>query len=68
MKDNKNKEEVNIQKLYGKEGTLPKEEFLKQYHIDINGLSSKEAQARLEHYGPNEISSAKPKKWYHYLN
>ena len=67
MKDTKNKEEVNIQKLYGKEGTLPKEEFLKAYNIDINGLSSKEAASRLEHYGPNEISSSKPKKWYHYL-
>ena len=33
MKDTKNKEEVNIQKLYGKEGTLPKEEFLKAYNI-----------------------------------
>ena len=61
------KEDVNIQKLYGKEGTLSKEEFIKEYKIDLNGLSSKEAQARLEHYGLNEISSAKPKKWYHYL-
>ena len=67
MKDTKNKEEVNIQKLYGKEGTLSKEEFIKEYKIDLNGLSTNEAKARLEHYGPNEISSAKPKKWYHYL-
>ena len=48
MKDTKNKDVVNIQKLYGKEGTLPKEEFIKEYNIDVNGLSSKEAQARLE--------------------
>ena len=47
MKDTKNKDEVNIQKLYGKEGTLPKEEFIKEYNIDLNGLTSKEAQAKL---------------------
>ena len=46
MKNTNNKEDVNIQKLYGKEGTLPKEEFLKAYNIDINGLSSAEAKAR----------------------
>ena len=67
MKDTNNKDEVNIQKLYGKEGTLPKEDFIKEYNINLNGLSSKEAEARLERYGPNEISSSKPKKWYHYL-
>ena len=39
MKDTKNKDEVNIQKLYGKEGTLSKEEFIKEYKIDINGLN-----------------------------
>jgi len=67
MSNKENKEDVNIQKLYGKEGTLPKEEFLKHYNIDINGLSEQEANARIEKYGPNEISSSKPKKWYHYL-
>ena len=31
MKDTKNnKDDVNIQKLYGKEGTLSKEEFIKE--------------------------------------
>ena len=67
MSNKENKEDVNIQKLYGKEGTLTKDEFLKEYNIDLNGLSTREAEARLEKYGPNEISSAKPKKWYHYL-
>ena len=67
MSNKENKEDVNIQKLYGKEGTLPKEEFLKHYNIDINGLSEQEAKSRIEKYGPNEISSSKPKKWYHYL-
>ena len=62
-----NKDEVNIQKLYGEEGTISKEEFIKKYNIDINGLSTVEATSRLEHYGANEISSVKPKRWYHYL-
>lgn len=61
------KDEVNVQKLYGKESTLSKEEFIKEYNIDVNGLSTEEAQKRIEKYGLNEIKSAKPKKWYHYF-
>lgn len=61
------KEEVNVQKLYGKESTLTKDEFIKEYNIDINGLSSSEAEKRLQKYGLNEIKSTKPKKWYNYL-
>ena len=61
------KDEVNVQKLYGKESTLSKEEFIKEYNINVNGLSSEEAERRLQKYGLNEIKSAKPKKWYHYF-
>ncbi len=61
------KEEVNVQKLYGKESTLTKDEFIKEYNIDIKGLSSSEAEKRLQKYGLNEIKSAKPKKWYNYF-
>ena len=61
------KEEVNIRKLYGKECTLPKDDFIKIYNINVNGLSSSEAEERLHKYGLNEISNAKPKKWYHYF-
>lgn len=61
------KDEVNVQKLYGKESTLTKDEFIKEYNIDINGLSSDEAEKRLQKYGLNEIKSAKPKKWYNYF-
>ena len=51
MSNKENKEDVNIQKLYGKEGTLTKDDFLKEYNIDINGLSNQEAQSRLENMG-----------------
>ena len=63
----KQKEEINIEKLYGKECILPKEDFIKNYHINANGLSSNEANERLHKYGLNEISQAKPKKWYNYF-
>ncbi len=62
-----NKDDVDVQKLYGKECTLSKEEFLKEFGYSENGLSSKKAAEGIEKYGPNEISSSKPKKWYHYL-
>ena len=65
--DKLRKDEVNVQKLYGKESTLSKEEFIKEYNINVNGLSSEEAERRLQKYGLNEIKSAKPKKWYNYL-
>ena len=61
------KEEVNVKKLYGKESTLTKEEFIKEYNINENGLSTQEAVERIHKYGYNEIKSAKQKKWYNYL-
>lgn len=61
------KDDVNVEKLYGKECTLSKEDFIKTYNISENGLSSNEAENRIHKYGLNEISQAKPKKWYNYL-
>lgn len=61
------KEDLNIQKLYGKECTLKKEEFLSQYKINENGLTNNQAENLLHQYGLNEISQAKPKKWYNYF-
>lgn len=61
------KEELNVQKSYGKECTLSKDDFLKQYHIKETGLSSAQADDNLHKYGLNEVSQAKPKKWYNYF-
>ena len=62
-----NKKEENIESLYGKECTLSKEDFLKEYNIDMNGLSSIEAEKRLQQYGTNEVSGNKPKRWYNFF-
>ncbi len=61
------KEEINVQEFYGKESTLAKEEFCKTFQVSQNGLNTKQVQENLQKYGPNEITEAKPKKWYHYL-
>lgn len=62
MQNAKNqREEVNVKKLYGNECLLPKDDFIKQYHINIQGLSSQEAELRLNKYGPNEIKQTKLK-------
>lgn len=64
---NQSKEDVNISKMYGIVGTIPKEEFIQKYHVTPNGLSTEEANERLRSLGLNEIKQAKPKKWYHYF-
>ncbi len=61
------KEEVHISKLYGQECILPKDEFIKTYHVNEKGLSSSKAQNLIHKYGLNEISQTKPKKWYNYF-
>ena len=61
------KEDVDIKKLYGKSSSLKKEEFLNNFHMKENGLTTNEADNLIKQYGPNEIKQAKPKKWYNYF-
>ncbi len=61
------KDEVNINKLYGKGCSLSKESFLKEYSIKESGLSTDEANNLFNKYGLNEVKQSKPKKWYHYF-
>lgn len=61
------KEEVNVSKMYGKECTLPKEEFIKKYEVNENGLSSYKAEEKIHRLGLNEIRQSKQKKWYNYF-
>ena len=64
---NTKKEEVDVQKVYGEQCTLTKEEFIKKYKVNTDGLSKNQAQNKLNKYGLNEIRQAKPKKWYNYF-
>ncbi len=61
------KEDVNIEKLYGKQSSLSKEEFLKSFDIRETGLSSQEVDNLIRQYGLNEVKQNKPKKWYNYF-
>ena len=61
------KEDVDVVKMYGEEGTLPKEEFIKKYRVDEKGLSSSKANQLIKNLGLNEIKQAKPKRWYNYF-
>ena len=65
--DKKAKEELSISKLYGNECLLSKDEFIKNFHIKENGLSTQDVNYLTQKYGLNEIKQAKPKKWYHYF-
>ena len=62
-----NKEEVNVNKMYGQECILKKEEFINKFHVKENGLSSEDVQERIKKYGFNEIKQVKPKRWYNYF-
>ena len=61
------KEEVDVAKMYGEECTLPRDEFIKNYKVNPNGLSDTQANKRIEKLGLNEIKQAKPKRWYNYF-
>lgn len=61
------KEEVDIHKMYGEQCTLKKDDFIKKYRVNPNGLTNNEAKQRLEKLGLNEITQAKPKSWYNYF-
>ena len=61
------KEDVEIEKLYGTQSSLNKEDFLEKFKINENGLSTSEARSRINKYGLNEVKQSKPKKWYKYF-
>lgn len=61
------KEDLNIKEMYGKQCILPKDDFIKQFNLNSNGLSSQDAQDLLHKNGINQVSQAKPKKWYNYF-
>lgn len=61
-------DKVDIKQLYGKECISSVEQFIYDTKLDINtGLTDRQIQSNYQRYGKNELSSAKPKKWYHFL-
>lgn len=44
-----------------------KEDFIKTYQVNENGLSSEKASELLKNLGLNELKQAKPKRWYNYF-
>ena len=61
-------DKVDIKQLYGKECISSVEQFIYDAKIDIkNGLTDRKIQSNYQRYGKNELNSAKPKKWYHFL-
>ena len=61
------KEDVDINKMYANESQISKDEFIKKNKINEKGISIKEAEAKLQKLGPNEIRQAKPKRWSNYF-
>ena len=61
------KEDVDVYKMYGKESTISKADFIKKYAVNEKGLTDEKVEENIRNLGFNEIKQAKPKKWYHYL-
>ena len=62
------KEDIQINKEYGKEALLDKEDFKKQFNVNEKiGLTKEKVLENTKKYGVNEIKGAKPKKWYNYF-
>ena len=60
-------EEFNVKKEYGDFALPSKSDFISKYNIKMTGLTDADVTENQKKYGSNEISSAKPKRWYHYF-
>ena len=63
---NKN-DEIDINNIYGNVATLSKTDFINKYNVNLNGLTSLDAENSIKSLGYNEISRDKPKHWYNYF-
>lgn len=62
------KEDINIDKVYGKDALSSVDDFIKDNNVDLkNGLRDEQVKVNIEKYGTNEIKGSKPKKWYNYF-
>lgn len=63
----KKKEDVDVVEMYDEFSTIDVENFKKNYNINEEGLLDSDVEISYLKNGLNEISQAKPKKWYHYF-
>lgn len=62
------KEDINIDKVYGKDALSSVDDFIKNNNVDLkNGLRDEQVKVNTEKYGTNEIKGSRPKKWYNYF-
>lgn len=61
------KEDVNIEKMYGEFCITKKDKFLSKYNVNEQGLTNDGVENNRKKFGENEISQAKPKRWYNYF-
>lgn len=60
-------EEFDVKKEYGDLALTNKNDFIKKYNINMAGLTVSKVAENQKKYGANQISGAKPKRWYHYF-
>lgn len=62
------KEDINIDKVYGKDALSSVDDFVKDNNVNLKtGLRDEQVKLNIEKYGTNEIKGSKPKKWYDYF-
>ena len=62
------KEDINIDKVYGKDALSSLDDFIKDNNVNLKtGLRDEQVKLNIEKYGTNEIKGSKPKKWYDYF-
>lgn len=60
-------EEFDVKKEYGDLALTNKNDFINKYNIKMAGLTASQVAENQKKYGANQISGAKPKRWYHYF-
>jgi len=58
---------MSIKNIYGHLCTTSKENIISEFEITSAGLTDTQVSEKLYKFGHNEVTQAKPKKWYHYL-
>ena len=60
-------EEFDVKKEYGDLALTNKNDFISKYNVNMTGLTDLQIAENQKKYGNNQISGAKPKRWYHYF-